>query len=142
MLSWCLVGGCGKPCITPSAPAAAGYREPLPGCGEVKQSLSSFGVVDNGSDRNRQFDGLAVATGPITPFAVASSFSRVFWIESEVQQRIAVLARKEDYVATSATIASAGSSTRNELFAPERETSIPAVAGFDGDDDLVDEHNL
>jgi hypothetical protein len=59
-----------------------------------------------------------------------------------VKQGIAVLARKEDYVAASATIASAGSSTRNELFAPERKAPISAVAGFDGDDDLVDEHDL
>jgi hypothetical protein len=142
MLRRRLVGGCGKPCIAPPAAAAAGRSEALPGCGEVKQPLTGFCVVDNGSDGNGQFDVLAVAPCAIAAFAMAPSFSRVFWIESKVQQRIAVLARKEDYIAAPAAITSAGPSTRNELFAPEGETSIPAVTGFDGDDDLVDEHHL
>jgi hypothetical protein len=64
----------------------------------------------------------------------------MFGIETEVKQRVVVLAGDQSHVAAVASIAAAGSAARNEFFAPKREAAVTAVAGFDRNYDFVDKH--
>ena len=57
-----------------------------------------------------------------------------------MQQRVVVLAGDQDDVAAAAAVAAARSAARDKLLAPERQTAVAAVAGFDRNDDFVDKH--
>jgi hypothetical protein len=64
----------------------------------------------------------------------------MFGVETEVQQRIVMLAGDQDHIAALASVAAAGPAARDKFFAPEREAAVAAVAGFDGDYNLINKH--
>jgi hypothetical protein len=80
------------------------------------------------------------ASGPITPFTMTATLSRMLWIESEVQQRIVMLARDQDYIPAAAAITSARASARDKLLPPEGETAVAPVSCFYGNTNFINEH--
>jgi hypothetical protein len=80
----------------------------------------------------------AVVAGAVAAFAVPAALRRVFGIEAEMQQRVAVDGRDHDDVAAAAAIAAAGSAARHVLLAPESQTAVAAVARFDCDSYFID----
>jgi len=71
---------------------------------------------------------------------VTAALGFVLGVETEVKERVVVLAGDQDHIAAAAAVAAAGSAARNEFFAPEGEAAVAAVAGFDGDYDLINKH--
>jgi hypothetical protein len=113
-----------------AAPAFCNY-ETITGRGEIVQHFAGFPVVNHGSYRDRDIDGFAFAAPAIAAFAVTPALGFMFGIEAEVKKRVVVLAGDQSHVAAIPSIAAAGTAARNEFLAPERETAVTAVAGFD-----------
>src|SRR6185437_431268 len=90
MFRWRLMGSSGEPGIAASAASAAGDDPCLAIVGEVKQLFSGFVIEDGGSDRHRDGDAFAVVPGSIAAFAVPAALGRVFGIESEMQEGVAM----------------------------------------------------
>jgi hypothetical protein len=125
-----------------STPATAALRdgEVLIGSREVVDEFTRVGVIHNSPDRNRQVDRVTAVAGSITALAVASPLSLVFWVEPEMQQSVVVNAGKQHNIPAPAAIAATGSAARDELLSAKRETTVPAIAGFDANNDFVNEH--
>jgi len=64
----------------------------------------------------------------------------MFRIEAEVEKRVVVRTCHQRDIAASAPIAATGPPPRNEFLAPERKTTVAAVAGFYRNDDFVNKH--
>jgi hypothetical protein len=69
-----------------------------------------------------------------------AAFSFMFGVEPEVQKRVVVRARNENDVAAASAVTAAWAASGYELFAPERQTAITAVAGFYGNEGFVYKH--
>ncbi len=82
----------GEVLVAPPAPAAARDDEPLARLREIVQQLAGVVVVDHGAHRHGNIDGCALAARAIAAFAVPPALGRVFGIETEMQQRVVVLA--------------------------------------------------
>ena len=78
--------------------------------------------------------------GAVAAFAVASALGRVFGIEAEMEQRVAMDGGHHDDVAAAAAVAAAGTAARNVFLAPERQTAVAAVARFHGDSYFIYKH--
>ena len=83
---------------------------------------------------------MALASRTIASLAVTTTFSRVFWVEPEVEQRVVMLASHHHNVSASSAVTTAWSTTGNELFAPERETAVAAIASLYRNYSFVDKH--
>jgi hypothetical protein len=77
--------------------------------------------------------------GSIAALAMAAALRMVLRIEAEMQQRVVVFARNQDYIAAAATVTTAGAAARHKLLAPEREATVAAITRFYGNDNFVDE---
>jgi hypothetical protein len=64
----------------------------------------------------------------------------MFRVVTQVEQRVVVLAGDQNDITAIAAIAAAGAAARNEFLAPERKNTVAAVAGFDVDYYLINEH--
>src|SRR5215469_2434051 len=65
---------------------------------------------------------------------------RVLGVESEMQQRVVMLARHHLDVAAASPIATARPAPRNVLLAPERKTAVAPVSRLHADSDFIDKH--
>ena len=140
MLGGRLMRGGGEVLVAASSPAAVRDGEPVARLREIVQQLARVGVVDDGSHRHRQLDRRAVAPGAIAAFAVPASLGGVLGIEAEVQQRVVVLARDHHHVAAAPAVAAARAPARHIFLAPERKTTVAAVARLHADSDFINEH--
>jgi hypothetical protein len=107
---------------------------------KVEYLLAGLGVIDHGSYRNRHFHGAAVATGPLAAFAMATALARVLGVKTQMEQGAVVLARQQHNFAAMAAVTAAGAAARDKFFAPERQTTVAAVSGFNGNRYFVYEH--
>ena len=76
MLARRLMHRCGKARVAASAAPAAGNHEALIGLRELEDFVAGLVVVDDRSDRNFQDDAVAIASGLVRTFAVASALRR------------------------------------------------------------------
>ena len=97
------------------------------------QQFAGVGVVNDGSHRNRNIDGRPVAPRAVAAFAMPPALGRVFGIETEMQQRVVMLAGDQDDVAAAPAIAAAGTSAWDVLLAAKRQAAVAAVARFYAD---------
>src|SRR6185295_7609504 len=132
----------GEARIPATAAATAGDDDAVVRAREVVDFLSSLVVVDDRAYRNFQQDVHTLAAGAVGAFAVASALRFVLRIEAEVYQRIMPLAGFHDDVAALTAVTTRGTATRDEFLPAEGHTAIAAVASFDPDSCLVDEHQL
>jgi hypothetical protein len=99
-----------------------------------------MGIIDNGANRNRQFNIMAVASGSIAPLALPAALRFVLRVVPEMKQGVVMFAGNQDDIAAPASIAAARPASRNVLLAAERKASITAVAGLHLDDNFINEH--
>src|SRR4051812_19833537 len=131
----------GKVLIAASAAPAMGDDHTLIGLGEIVDQLAALEVIDHGSDGNFEHDvvpGLATAVGT---FAVTSALRVVLRVETEVDERVVGLARFHDDVAATATVAAAGTATRDKLLPAEGNAPVAAVPGFYANFRFINEHS-
>lgn len=99
-----------------------------------------MGIIDDGANRDRQFDIMAVAPGSIAPLAMPAALPFVLRVVPEMQQGVVMLAGDQDDIAAAASIPTARPTSRNVLLAAERKASVTAVAGLHLDDYFIYEH--
>ena len=130
MLGRRLVGGGGEARV--ASPAAAALRDDkaVAGVGEIVQQLAGLGVVDDGADRSGDLDRFAFAALAVAAFAVTAALGFMLGIETEMQQRVVVLAGDHGDVAAAAAVAAAGAAARDVFLAAKRQAAVAAVAGF------------
>jgi len=80
--------------------------------------------------------------GSVTAFTMPAPLSRVFRVEPEVKQRVVVLTRNQDNIASASTVSAARTAARHIFLTPKRKTAVAAVTSFHGDCDLIDEQLL
>ena len=80
--------------------------------------------------------------GSVTAFTMPAALGGVFRVESEVKQRVVVLTRNQDNIASASTVAAARTAARHIFLTPKRKTAVAAVTSFYGDCDLIDEQLL
>ena len=103
--------------------------------------LARVGVINNGADGHFENDVYAFASSFIRSFAMSPALCLVFRIETEMHQRVVALAGFHDDVAAFAAITARGAPARNELLPAKGQAAVAAVASFDSDYGLVDEHS-
>src|SRR5580704_9175323 len=130
----------GEARVALAAAAASCDDKSIAGRGEIMQHLAGFPIVDDGAHGRGNVDRCAFAALAVAAFAVAAPLGLVFGVETEVQEGIVMLAGDQDHIAALASVAAAGPAARNEFLAPEGETAVAAVAGFDRNYDLIDKH--
>jgi hypothetical protein len=80
--------------------------------------------------------------GSVTAFTMPAPLSRVFRVEPEVKQRVVVLTRNQDNIASVSTVSAARTAAWHILLTPKRKTAVTAVTSFYGYCDLIDEQLL
>src|SRR3954464_2281046 len=126
--------------IAPATPASASDHKALISAGEFKRLLAGLIVVHDRANGDLENYIDALAPGFVRTFAVPASLGGVLGIEAEMHERVVALAGLHDDVAALATIAARKPAARNVLPAAEGHTAVAAVAGFDSDLSVVDEH--
>jgi hypothetical protein len=81
-------------------------------------------------------------SGSVTAFTMPAPLSRVFRVEPEVKERVVVLTRNQDNIASVSTVAAARTAARHILLTAKRKAAVAAVTSFYGDCDLIDEQLL
>jgi hypothetical protein len=140
MLRRSLVSGGNEARVSAAAPAALGDNCGLTLLGEIEQLLARGSVIDDRANGNREFNIEPVLPFAIAAFAVAPPLCGMFRVKAEVEQRIIVIARHHGHAATAAAVTAAGTAARHELFTPERQTAVAAVAGLYFDSYFIDKH--
>jgi hypothetical protein len=135
-----LVGGCSEARIPFTAAAAFGGNATLSVFGEVEHLLAGLRVVNHGSYRYRNFHIAAIASGLLAAFAVPAALGRVLRVEPQMEKRAVVLACYQRNFAAATAVTTAGSAARDKFLTPERQATVAAVSGFNGNRYFVYEH--
>lgn len=78
------MGRGGKTSIAPAAPATLSNDVTLAGNGEIHNLLTSFGVINDGADRDRYFEIGAVPARAVAALAVTTAFRGMFRVKAKV----------------------------------------------------------
>src|SRR4051812_12875224 len=140
VLGWGLVGRGSEPRVASAAASTFGHGETLARLGEVEELFPAIGVVDDGPDGHGHLYVVALATSPVTAFAVAATFRVVLGVEAEMQKSVVVRVCDHDDVPAAATVSAARTAARNEFLTTKRETPVAAIACFYFDFYFVDKH--
>src|SRR5258706_15255975 len=140
MLGGSLMRGGGETRVATPAASALRDHKTIAGLREVVQHFAGGRVVNHGSYRRLNVDRIAVVAFAIATLAVPAALGFVFGIKTKMEQRVVVLAGHHNHVAAAASVATAGSTARDKLFATERKTAVAAISGFHGADYFIDEH--
>src|SRR5580700_5888932 len=84
--------------------AAVRDRKTIAGHGEIVDQLTRGGVINDGADRRGDFLRFAFAARAIAAFAVTAALGFMFGVETEMEQRVVVLAGDEDDVPTTSAV--------------------------------------
>ena len=68
--------------------------------------------------------------GAVAALAVPAALGLVLGVETEMEQRVVVLAGDQYDVAAAAAVAAARTAARDKLLPPERQAAVAAVAGL------------
>jgi len=109
---------------------------------EIVKHLAGNVIVNDGADRNLDFEIRAISAVTIAAFAVASPFSPKGVIEAKLEKSVFVGVGGEIDVAAGASITTAWTTAWNELLAPEGNATVSAVPCFDGDFGFVDKRGV
>src|SRR5438128_11605238 len=120
--------------------ATSGNQNAFAGFSEIVNHLAGFVIVDDSTHRHRNREVLAVAAMPVAAFPVTAAVGAKHVVKPEFQKRVFVGIGYEVNAAAVATVTTAGSAFRDELFPTECNTSVTSGAGFDYDFGFVDEH--
>src|SRR5579864_2849817 len=135
-----LMGGRSEVLVASSSTAPTRHQEPIAGLDEIVQHFAGFGIVDDGSNRNRKFNRFALPPAPVAALAMPASLGGVFRIKPEVKQSVVVLAGNQSDIAAASAVATARASSGYVLLPPEGQTTVSTIAGFYADFDFIDKH--
>jgi hypothetical protein len=124
------VGGCGKARVAFSAAAPTRHQETLTGLGEIEEPLAGSFVVDYGTHRHIEIDGVALGAGLVAAFAVTSALGLVLGIMAVLQEGVLVRVGDQYDVASVAAIAPARAAPRDILLPAKGKAAVPPVAGL------------
>src|ERR1035438_8026154 len=120
MFGGCLVRRRREMLIAPSAAASPCGNPSLAILGEIEQRFTGLFIDHGSADRHLHGHALAFVTRAVAALAMSSALGRVFRVEAEMQQRIAVDGRDHSDVAATPAVTTAGTSTWDVFLAPER----------------------
>jgi hypothetical protein len=109
---------------------------------EIMKRLAGSVIVNDGSDRNLDFEIRAISAVTIAAFTVAAPFSPKGVIEAKLEKSVFVGIGGDIDVAAGASITPAWTTAWNKLLAPEGNATVSAVACFDGDFGFVDKRGV
>ncbi len=135
-----LMGGRGEASIAAAPAPSARDHEPLTLFGEIEKPLAGIFIPHDSSHRNFALDRRAFVPLAVAALAMPAALRGVLGIESKLEKRVAMAAGNQRNVAAPAAIAAAGTASRDELLAPEGETSVAAIPGLYFDSNFIDEH--
>jgi hypothetical protein len=135
-----LVSRAGEPRIAATAASPFRNYEVLIGRGEVEQLIAGIRIVNDGSDRHGNLDRVTVVPRPVTALTVPASLSRVFGVKAKVQKSVVMLAGNKDYIASAAAVSTRRAAAWHIFLAAERQTTVPAIACFDSDTNIINKH--
>ncbi len=115
--------------------ALAGVRE----IDERRIVFGAFGVVDDRAGRDAHDDVLGAAAVLVAAFAGRAVVGFVGLLVAQVEQRRQLVVGDEDDAAAVAAVATRRSAAHDERLAAKRRLAVPAVAGTNINDALVDE---
>lgn len=84
MFRWSLMGRGSETGIAPPSPAALGHCVTLAGSSEIHNLLTSFGVKNDGADRDRYFEIGAVPARAVAALAVTTAFRGMSRVKAKV----------------------------------------------------------
>ena len=134
------VGRRGKMAVASPAFAAAGDRNGVSVCHQVREEVPTVEVVNRGSDRQQDLDGFASASGTVRPAPCLPIFRLVMPLIPKVEKRRQPLGSGEDHIAAIAAVAAVGPAARHEHLTAEAATPIAAATGFYCNGDFVNKH--
>src|SRR5579883_64121 len=109
--------------------AAACQRRALADRGEISEQGLAVLVINLRSSRNLEHDVVRIRAVAILAHAGAAVLGFEMLLVAIVDQGVEAVYRQRDHVTALAAVAAIGSAKLDELFAPERHTAVPAVAG-------------
>src|SRR5665213_3161711 len=140
MLARSLMCRCGKVLVAAPPATALGNDYTLVRLLEIVHQLAGLRVVHRGANRNLQRGGAPIQPGAIGPHAMFATLRFVLRVVAKVNESIVPLRRFHDHVATPAAIATRRPAPGDKFLAPERHTTIAAVAGFYTNFCFINEH--
>ncbi len=126
--------------ITLSAASPFGYDETLIRRRKIEELFARFGVVHDGSDRNKDFLISPGMAGALAAFAMTSAFGGVLGVEAQMQKSVVMFASDKDHITAASAIAAARAAARNKFLAAKCQATVAAVAGFHGYYNFINEH--
>ncbi len=128
--------------IAPASTPTRRDADTLPVAGEIGDELTALFVSDHRADR--QFDRrvIAVMAGAIRSHAMLAAIALPLAQMLQMVERIEAAGCHDPHGAAHSAVAAGGPTLGDELLPPEGDASVAAVAGFDPDRRLVDEHHF
>ena len=129
--------------ITQTVRSAARHQQLLAVRHHLADEFLGVGVEHTRPDRYTDVDALALVPGHLPPHAILSTLGAMMALMPEIDQRVqAAVGYKEDMAAIAA-ITAVRTALRDELLTAKTDTAVPAVAGLDLDNRLIDKlHRL
>ena len=126
--------------VAQPAPPALRDEHPLALGREVRKDFVRVFVADDGADRQLDEDVFARETRAVRAHSVLAAARAPFALELEMVERVQTPGPDDVDRPAASAVAAGGSAFRDVLLTPEGDASIAAVAGFDADRRLIDEH--
>jgi hypothetical protein len=132
---------CREILIAASASSASSDHDAFIRLSKIMYQLARLFVIDQRTDRYLQHDAFAVAPRSIRAFAMTAALCFVFWIESEVNERIVFLARFHDHIAATSAVAARWTTAGNELRSQEGSDAVATSTSCYADFRFIYKHS-
>ena len=119
--------------------AATAHDDALARLVQVRQQRFTVLGHDLGTKGNLDYDVRSACAGAVAAGTVAALGCAEMLGVAKIYQGVEFLRRNKDHVAALAPITAVGATELHELFAPERDNAVSAVAGAEIDLGLVKE---
>src|SRR5262249_23093762 len=135
-----LIGRRGKTRVTAATPRAGHRLHALAARGQIPQELAAVAIAHHRAQRDADDEILTTLAVTVAALAVGAALGVVGALVAEIEQRGQRGIGLENDRAAVASVTTIRPSARHVCLAPEADTAGTAVAAFDEDVDLVDEH--
>src|SRR5678815_2490763 len=125
----------------PMTAAAPGRdQHALARLGEIVKQFAGFKVVDYRSERDSDFQILAILSMPVAAFAMAAAARTKDMLVTKLQESVVLVAGDDVDAAAVPAVSATRPAPGNEFFPPEGDASVATVSSTHGDLGFVDEH--
>ncbi len=135
-----LVGRGGEASVASPSPAAGRDEQTLAVGEDLAEHLAALLVVDDGAERHRDLEVLALPAGLVGALAVPPALGRVERGEAEVVEGVAVGEADEVDRSPVPSVAAGGAAAGDVLLAAERHDAVATPPGADVDSGFVEEN--